>query len=235
MSRRTRNHPRAAGRRRVLIAAGSVLALTTAVLVVTGMSRQEPAPPRSLPAPQAPAQGGGSAGDAPQSSGGQTGGGTGAQKAQAMQPSPPERISIPSLEVSSTLEKLGKGASGAMETPRNPAKAGWYTPGPAPGSQGPSVIAGHVTWNEEPSVFFRLSELKAGDKIEVARRDGSTAEFTVDKTAQYPKNKFPTLQVYKNLDHAGLRLITCGGEYSKAKRYYEDNVVVYASLSGSRT
>ncbi|MET8677938.1 class F sortase [Streptomyces sp. NPDC004647] len=207
--------------------------MTTAVLVVTGLSQQEPAPPKAVPAPQAPAQGGSSQGD-PQSPEGQAGGGSGAQKAQAMQASAPERIAIPSLKVSSTLENLGKGASGAMETPRDPDKAGWYTPGPTPGATGPAVIAGHVTWNGARSVFFGLSQLKSGDKIDVSRRDGSTAEFTVDRIAQYPKNKFPTLEVYRNLDHAGLRLITCGGEFSKAKHYYKDNVVVYASLTGSR-
>jgi LPXTG-site transpeptidase (sortase) family protein len=151
-----------------------------------------------------------------------------------MPASVPERISIPSLSVSSTLEKLGQGKGGAMETPRDPAKAGWYAPGPSPGARGPAVIAGHVTWNGEPSVFHRLSALKSGDTIEVTRQDGKTAEFTVDRIAQFPKNRFPTVQVYRNVDHAGLRLITCGGRYSQAKRYYSDNVVVFASLTGSR-
>ncbi|NEE50394.1 class F sortase, partial [Streptomyces sp. SID8455] len=34
------------------------------------------------------------------------------------------------------------------------------------------------------------------------------------------------------LDHAGLRLITCGGDYSEDDSRYADNVVVYASLTG---
>ncbi|MEV8309740.1 class F sortase [Streptomyces flavidovirens] len=143
-------------------------------------------------------------------------------------------ICIPSLGVSSALEELGQQKDGAMETPVDPAKAGWYTPGPPPGAQGPAVIAGHVSWNGEPSVFHRLSSLKAGDRIEVDRADGKTAQFTVDRTAQYPKNRFPTVEVYKNIDHAGLRLITCGGQYDRSTRYYSDNVVVFASLTGSR-
>ncbi|NEE26831.1 class F sortase, partial [Streptomyces sp. SID7982] len=59
--------------------------------------------------------------------------------------------------------------------------------------------------------------------------------FTVDRTAVYPKDEFPTVEVYRNLDHAGLRLITCGGEYSASDSRYADNVVVYATLTDSRT
>jgi len=50
-----------------------------------------------------------------------------------------------------------------------------------------------------------------------------------------PKSNFPTLEVYGNLDHAGLRLITCGGEFDPDARSYESNVIVFASLSGSRS
>ncbi|MBT2510162.1 class F sortase [Streptomyces sp. ISL-98] len=58
--------------------------------------------------------------------------------------------------------------------------------------------------------------------------------FSGDRTAQYPKNRFPTVEVYKNVDQAGLRLITCGGAYDQSERYYSENVVVFASLTGSR-
>ncbi|EST26495.1 class F sortase [Streptomyces niveus] len=53
--------------------------------------------------------------------------------------------------------------------------------------------------------------------------------------ATYPKDDFPTVEVYRNLDHAGLRLITCGGDFSEADLRYADNVVVYATLTGSHT
>ncbi|UQA98092.1 class F sortase [Streptomyces halobius] len=145
----------------------------------------------------------------------------------------PQRITIASLNVSSTLESLGRKKDGTMETPADPDKAGWYAPGPAPGEKGPAVIAGHVTWNGKPSVFHRLSSLKAGAAIEVTRAGGKTATFTVSRVAQYPKDKFPTIEVYKNIDHAGLRLITCGGDYDQSRHYYRDNVVVFARLAGA--
>jgi len=38
-------------------------------------------------------------------------------------------------------------------------------------------------------------------------------------------------EVYGAIDHAGLRLITCGGTYDAAKHRYLDNVVVFARLA----
>lgn len=208
--------------RRSRTAVGSAVTVIAAAVLAAGCTGKEAAPP-SAPANQQSVQGGGA--------------GSGQEAAAAapdMGKSVPRRISIPSLNVASSLEELGQQKGGAMETPRDPAKAGWYEPGPTPGAKGPAVIAGHVSWNGEPSVFHRLSSLKAGDNIEVDREDGKTARFTVDRVAQYPKNRFPTVEVYKNIDHAGLRLITCGGEFDTSERYYSDNVVVFASLTGSR-
>ncbi|MFF8827899.1 class F sortase [Streptomyces sp. NPDC015131] len=155
----------------------------------------------------------------------------GGQAVQALDRSAPERIVIPSLGVSSGLETLVKGEDGAMTTPKDPGLAGWYQPGPSPGSQGPAVIAGHVTWDGADAVFKKLRTLKAGDTVEVSRKDGRTATFTVDRVEEYPKKEFPTLEVYKNLDHAGLRLVTCGGEFDADRHYYTDNVVVYATMT----
>lgn len=42
------------------------------------------------------------------------------------------------------------------------------------------------------------------------------------------KDAFPTRAVYGDLDHAGLRLITCGGVFDRTKRRYVDNLIVFA-------
>jgi len=47
---------------------------------------------------------------------------------------------------------------------------------------------------------------------------------------EYPKDAFPTNKVYGDLDHPGLRVITCGGSFDHAARSYVDNIVVYADL-----
>ena len=117
-----------------------------------------------------------------------------------------------------------------MQVPLDPATAGWYRLGPTPGELGPAVIAGHVTWNQAAGVFFRLSELRGGDSVEVARDDDRVAVFEVTHVARYEKSKFPTRAVFGGVDHAGLRLITCGGEFDSSSHRYRDNVVAFAKL-----
>lgn len=144
--------------------------------------------------------------------------------------SEPVKVVIPRLGVTSRLVDLGLDGAGAMEVPSDPAVAGWYTLGPAPGALGPAVIAGHVTWNEAPAVFVELGTMRRGDLVSVVREDGKKATFSVDRVASFAKTQFPTRAVFGAIDHGGLRLITCGGRYDDATHTYPDNVVVFATL-----
>ncbi len=144
--------------------------------------------------------------------------------------SQPVEISIPRLGVKSSLVGLGIDGAGAMEVPADPAVAGWYTLGPTPGALGSAVIAGHVTWNQTPAVFFRLGSLQSGDRLSIVRKDGNRAIFSVGRVSTFAKAHFPTSTVFGGIDHAGLRLITCGGKYDLFAHRYVDNVVVFATL-----
>jgi len=150
----------------------------------------------------------------------------------------PTALSVPAIGISSPLIELGRNADGTVEVPSldDPnSKPGWYRNSPAPGTLGPAIILGHVDSREfGPGVFYSLQNMKAGDSIEVSRADGTVAEFVVDKVESVQKSEFPTLEVYGNLDHSGLRLITCGGEFDPDARSYESNIIVFASLAGSR-
>lgn len=145
--------------------------------------------------------------------------------------SPPDRLVVPAIGVDVDVMDLGLTRSGALEVPPGAFPAGWYVGSPTPGELGPAVVAGHVSWSGVPGVFERLGELAEGDAVTVVRDDGSRAEFTVTRTRQYAKDAFPTTTVYGDLDHAGLRLITCGG-LDPATGDYDDNVVVFARLTG---
>jgi Sortase domain len=144
--------------------------------------------------------------------------------------SEPLAVRIRRLGVQSRLVRLGLDSAGEMQVPSDPSLAGWYTRGPAPGALGPAVIAGHVTWNLQPAVFYRLSELREGDRVQVMRKDHQTAVFAVVNVVRYPKTRFPTGHVFGALNYAGLRLITCGGTYDATYHRYLDNVVVFARL-----
>lgn len=147
----------------------------------------------------------------------------------------PLGIEIPAISLSTSLVRLGLTADRELQVPQDFDRAGWYTLGPTPGQRGPAIIAGHVdSAKDGPAVFFRLGELTAGDEVEVSRLDGRTAVFAVAKVEQYPKDAFPTADVYANTPGAALRLITCGGSFDGGTGHYRDNVVVYADMIAVR-
>ena len=152
-------------------------------------------------------------------------------------PSKPVALDIPAIDVHSVVRDVGRTAEGALETPAPGPfydDAAWYRHSPTPGSLGPAILLGHVdSAANGPSVFFRLGELRPGDRVAVTRADRSVATFVVDKVHRYSKNDFPTEVVYGDIDHAGLRIVTCGGAFDEAAGHYLDNIVVFASLAGS--
>ena len=163
---------------------------------------------------------------------------TAAAKGLVLQASPPVSIRIPAIKVTSSILNLGLNPDGTIQVPpldEPESKAGWYKDSPAPGSVGPSIILGHIDSKKYgPAVFYLLGTLKPGDVVEVTRQDHSVAVFKIDGVRSYPKDKFPTNVVYGNLDHAGLRLITCGGTFDPQQGSYESNIIAFASLVSAK-
>lgn len=150
-------------------------------------------------------------------------------------PSPPDRIRIPAIDVDAPLMGLGLTRQGSLDVPpsRHRNLAGWYEAGTTPGERGTAVVAGHVDNAEGPAVFYRLGGLAKGRVVEVERRDGGVALFTVYAVEVYDAKGFPDEKVYGAAARPELRVITCGGAYSK-KTGYQGNVVVFAHLTGTR-
>ena len=142
----------------------------------------------------------------------------------------PVRVEIPSIGVASSLDRLGRAPDGTVEVPREWEVAGWYAPGPRPGDPGSAVILGHVDSKGGPAVFYRLHQLRRGDQIKIARSDGSAVGFVVQRTEQYPKDRFPTDEVYYPTLTPTLRLVTCGGDFDATAGHYRSNVIVFATM-----
>ncbi|WP_435187369.1 class F sortase [Streptomyces sp. bgisy126] len=155
--------------------------------------------------------------------------------ADPLPPSAPVRLRIPETDVDTPMRGLGLAADGTLEVPpagdRN--LAGWYEGGTTPGAKGTAVVAGHVDNADGPAVFYTLGALKKGHRIEVDREDGRTAVFTVDAVEVYENDAFPSGKVYDEADRAEIRVITCGGGFSK-KNGYQGNVVAFGHLIGVR-
>jgi sortase (surface protein transpeptidase) len=147
----------------------------------------------------------------------------------------PVRLEIPAIGVDTRLQRLGRAGDGTVDVPSGPDKwdvAGWYEEGTRPGDPGSAVILGHVDSTSGPAVFYRLRELRPGDRVEVVRAGGSRIAFTVERVEEYDKRRFPTAEVYYPTLEPMLRLVTCGGAFNYATGHYADNVIVFASLSG---
>ncbi|MFI5531905.1 class F sortase [Kitasatospora sp. NPDC051853] len=145
--------------------------------------------------------------------------------------SSPTRIRIPAIGVDAAITGVDLDDSGRLVPPddgREP--VGWYRESAGPGNTGNSVLVGHVDTGRGPAVFYSLGALHKGDTIEIARADLSRARYTVDAVEVYPNDRFPTERVHGATTRPELRVITCGGGYSKATGY-RGNVVVYGHLT----
>jgi sortase (surface protein transpeptidase) len=223
---------------------GRLIAAVAALLVVAGVialgiglraQRHAPQPPASAAMPYASA-----ATSRPSSRAEQSQAPAPANRAATKGPllnrSVPVRLDIPAIGVTSGLQQLGLNPDHTLEVPPlgKDSHAGWYRYSPTPGQLGPSVILGHVDSAQYgPGVFFELGALRPGNTLTVTRSDHIAAVFRVDRVVSYPKEHFPTLEVYGNTDHAALRLITCGGKFDLSSHNYENNIVAYASLISS--
>ena len=143
----------------------------------------------------------------------------------------PTQLRIPSLSIETSFEDpLGVNENQEIEVPDSFDQVGWYQHGPTPGEQGPAVVLGHVDSREGPAVFFPLGQLNPGDSIFIDRDDETQLEFEVTALERYEQEGFPTDLVYGDIDHAGLRLVTCSGTYDRGEQRYTHNLIVYAAL-----
>jgi sortase (surface protein transpeptidase) len=125
---------------------------------------------------------------------------------------------------------IGLRTDGSLAVPElsGDAPAGWYNGSPTPGETGSSVIVGHVdSARDGPAVFYPLRLVEPGDRIVVTRADGSTAAFAVTRVALYPKDAFPTREVYGPADRPTLTVITCGGVFDRTHGTYRSNLIVF--------
>ncbi len=143
----------------------------------------------------------------------------------------PVRISIPAIDIEAEFEApLSLEEDKTIGIPKAYTTVGWYDGSPTPGELGPAIVLGHVDSFKGPAIFYRLPGLEAGDTFTIEREDGSKPEFVVEKLEWYSQDDFPTNKVYGPIDHAGIRLITCAGNYDHGTLRYSHNLVVYGRL-----
>jgi LPXTG-site transpeptidase (sortase) family protein len=222
------HHTGEGGRRRLLAWLAAVVALAGVVLVVMAVAAQEsaPQPPRSVGRIAMPSH--------------TRAGRLAVEPATThpLGPSRPVRLRIPAIGVDTSVIRLGLAPNGTLAVPQpgpDLDKAAWFENSPTPGQPGPSVIEGHVDSEQGPSVFFRLGDIRPGDRIRVRRADGTRVTFTVTAVRDFQKAHFPTRLVYgdPDLGEPQLRLITCG-DFDEKIHHHVGNEVVFARLTHVR-
>ncbi len=145
--------------------------------------------------------------------------------------SPPIRLLIPTLNIDSEIQRVGRTAKGNMGVPNNYTDVGWYREGPAPGDLGSAVMDGHVDNGLSlPGVFKQLNTIKTGDEIIVVAEDGSSNTFIVTELQLYPYKEAPVNLIFNRMDKKRLNLITCEGTWVAGEKTYEKRLVVFAEL-----
>ncbi|MEV0980250.1 class F sortase [Streptomyces sp. NPDC049915] len=145
----------------------------------------------------------------------------------------PTMFRVPSLGIDAPVTGLRLDGDRELQTPPvdRPKLVGWYQGGPTPGEPGTAIAVGHRDTTKGPAVFAGLALVKPGRTIEVRRADGRTAVYTVDRVRVFDKSGFPDKEVYGPSRRPELRVITCGGLFSR-RTGYTGNVVVFAHLTG---
>jgi hypothetical protein len=142
----------------------------------------------------------------------------------------PTRVRVPALGIDAPVTPSVVGlASGALATPTDIRRAGWWSDGAAPGAPtGAILMAGHVdSARRGAGAFFRLRSARRGETIQVTTRDRATRTYRVVSVRAYPKESLPT-DVFSRRGPARLVLVTCGGPFDRRSGRYRDNVVVTA-------
>ncbi|WP_308406954.1 class F sortase [Streptomyces sp. AC555_RSS877] len=127
------------------------------------------------------------------------------------------------------VQPVGVTEAGAMAIPADPAVAGWYRFGPAPGSaHGSSVLVGHVDSDTGAlGEFAALYDVEPGDRIEVLRADAEPARYRVTARSTVPKDDLPSA-TFRRSGPAVLTLVTCAPPFLHEKGGYQANLVVTA-------
>lgn len=139
------------------------------------------------------------------------------------------RLSIPRIGVDAAIQTLGLNADGTMPAPSGPVDVAAYTFAARPGEVGNFVVAGHVDFaNYGPAVFYRLRELRAGDRFWVSLSDGSQLEYRVSSVAVYDEATAPVQEILGPTPTETATLITCAGTFNRDVHAYDERLVVRA-------
>lgn len=144
----------------------------------------------------------------------------------------PTHVTIPALNVDTTVVTVGLDVDRAVEVPENIDIVGWYEHAAAPGSQaGSAVLVGHRDGSGgRKGAFYSIGNLEIGERVEVVTDFGAAVQYEVVSRELIDNSDFDAnaARLFAVDGSPRLTLITCGGLYDRKNGGYQANVVVTA-------
>lgn len=143
----------------------------------------------------------------------------------------PKKLLINSLDIKVPVVPVGVDANGYLETPKDWNTAGWYQKGARPAENGNLLINAHYDNSlGNPAAFYRLKNIKLGDKVSVLDSYGKEYTYTVVNTYYIDIDDPERSKVFEvsEKDKSAMTLITCGGVWIGDT--YNKRLVVNAEL-----
>lgn len=149
----------------------------------------------------------------------------------------PRIIEIPSLNLKARVQHMGLNSDKTIQAPTNVNDAGWYSgsakPGVIDGTKA-TFIDGHDIGRTGRGIFYKLKDIKKGDKITIEKGDGTKLVYRVKKTevvalSDVDMNKAMTVVT---AGKSGLNLMTCDGAVVQhdGKTTQSHRLIVYSEL-----
>jgi LPXTG-site transpeptidase (sortase) family protein len=155
---------------------------------------------------------------------------------------PDDKIIISKFGISAPLTYRAVGLDGIMPNPEGSDDVAYYDfsawpgKGGAPGKGGNAVFAGHVDSGTKPckdgtvpppcqAVFWDISQLKIGDEVEV-QISGETTKYRITSNQPISATEGPWDQIVASTAEQTITLITCGGDFNRETREYNNRQVV---------
>jgi hypothetical protein len=155
-----------------------------------------------------------------------------------------DRIVIPKFNVSAPLTYRAVGLDGVMPNPQGPDDVAYYDfsawpgKGGAPGMGGNGIFAGHVDSGSKAckngsvpppcqAVFWDINSLRIGDEVEL-HVAGAVNKYRVTSNQPVNAANGPWDQIVSSTAEESITLITCGGDFNRETREYNNRQVVTA-------
>jgi sortase A len=132
----------------------------------------------------------------------------------------PVQLVIQRIGVRAAVESKGVDRHHVMETPDHPSDVAWYRFTAEPGAAGNAVFAGHRDYGSAgPAVFWRLSDVRPGDVVDVVSARGGRARYRVTRTTSYPVASIPMATILAPAWQDEITIMTCAGAFDLTGGY----------------